>query len=329
MSGGIPRRPNGSIIGVSIIPTTALSAPGFWDKNEQASLASANLWQVVAPAGQVLFANGTATGTGGSSGTLSGMQYVYTWTAPNDVYNVSIVAIGAGGGGEQWTGGGPQLAGGGGGLAWANNIPVSPGNTYTVYTGRGGYISTSLTGGTSSFIGNSGYYVTATGGTAGTGGTYSSNVSSKGGGNGGAGAANTTWTSGGAGAGGAGGYNGNGGAGGGLNIAGSAADTGSGGGGGAGGGAGYGNVGEGGGGVGVFGITGVDGFGGGAGAVGGGGSGGGNGSGSTGGSYGGGGGGGVEIAYQTQASGTGGPGAVRIIWPCFSRAFPSTNTQNL
>jgi hypothetical protein len=42
---------------------------------------------------------------------------------------------GFGGGGGAWTG----LGGGGGGLGWKNNISVTPGNTYTVVVGVGGY----------------------------------------------------------------------------------------------------------------------------------------------------------------------------------------------
>jgi len=59
----------------------------------------------------------------------------YTWTAPAGVWRVSVVAVGGGGGGSyQWSGGG----GAGGGLAWANDIKVTPGVAYTVQAGGGG-----------------------------------------------------------------------------------------------------------------------------------------------------------------------------------------------
>ena len=56
----------------------------------------------------------------------------YSWTCPAGVTSVSAVCIGAGGGNnnQQWSGGG-----GGGALAWKNNIPVTPGQTYTVEVG--------------------------------------------------------------------------------------------------------------------------------------------------------------------------------------------------
>ena len=78
----------------------------------------------------------------------------YSWTAPSAVTSVSAVAIGAGGAGQdQWA----NPGGGGGGLGWKNNIPVTPGNTYTVYVGAGGTSTpssgaTQLLGGTSFFI---------------------------------------------------------------------------------------------------------------------------------------------------------------------------------
>ena len=58
-----------------------------------------------------------------------------SWTAPAGVWRVNVVAVGGGGGGSyQWSGGG----GAGGGLAWADNIRVTPGTTYTVQAGSGG-----------------------------------------------------------------------------------------------------------------------------------------------------------------------------------------------
>ena len=290
----------------------------------------------IVPVGQVLFTGGVATGTNGSSGTYNAgtNSYTHTWTAPANVYNVAVVAIGGGNGGQGWVGGGGQYGGAGGGLGWANNIPVVPGNTYTVYVGAGG--GPFQFGGNSIFTGESSIFVRGDGGVAGfpeIGGSYSSNATIKGGGNGGAPGISNNYTAGGAGGGGAGGYNGNGGTGGGNGIAGSAGTGGAGGG--AGGSSGYGNVGEGGGGVGVLGV-GTSGDGGAAEQVGLGGSGGANGSGSTGGAYGGGGGGGVENGFQSQAIGTGANGAVRIIWPSTRvlnglavRSFAATSGSNL
>jgi hypothetical protein len=56
----------------------------------------------------------------------------YTWVCPPEVYNVSVVCIGPGAVANALLnpGGGP-----GGALAWKNNIPVTPGNVYTVYNG--------------------------------------------------------------------------------------------------------------------------------------------------------------------------------------------------
>ena len=270
------------------------------------------------PLGQVLFTGGSVTGTGG--GTIgynaTNNAYTHTWTAPANVYSVSVVAVGGGGGGQNWVGGGGQLGGGGGGLGWANNIPVIPGQTYNVIAGAGGPSSSGV-GGNSSFTGESGIFITATGSSIQSiGGSYSSNATSKGGGNGGTGGISNNYQAGGAGGGGAGGYNGTGGTGGGTAGSGNNAQLNSGAGGGGGGRAGPVQSGFGGGGVSVFGI-GADGTGGAADQGGGGGSGGGTGSGfgGPGGSYGGGGGGGAEIAYQTQSVGSGANGAVRIIWP--------------
>lgn len=51
----------------------------------------------------------------------------YAWTAPAGVTSVSVVAVG---GGEF-----AQYAGNGSALAWKNNIPVTPGQSYTVVVG--------------------------------------------------------------------------------------------------------------------------------------------------------------------------------------------------
>lgn len=221
----------------------------------------------------------------------------YTWTAPEGVTSVSVVAVG-GGGVTSPTGGG------GGGLGWKNNIPVTPGTKYTVVVGGQGQ---------SSYFSQS-TLVAGLGGGLPVGGGFVGD----GGGNGGRGANGGTYNP--SGGGGAGGYTGNGGDG--APGGGTAGQGGGGGGGG-------GNSSYGGGGGGGVGLLG-QGANGAAGrteysAGGGGGSGG---SGGThtgyGGTYGGGGGGGGSGG----GSGSGGGGAVRIIWPGDARLFPSTRTGN-
>lgn len=63
-----------------------------------------------------------------------------TWTAPKNVFKVSVVCIGAGGRGgfgeNAGTGNGENnFGGGGGGLGWKNDIPVTPLQTYDVVIG--------------------------------------------------------------------------------------------------------------------------------------------------------------------------------------------------
>lgn len=254
----------------------------------------------------------------------------YTWVAPEGVTNVSVVCVGGGGGGGLSTTAG--AGGGGGGLGWKNNIAVIPGESYTVVVGTSGSYSfpasaTPNDGGDSYFIDlNTVAGKGGKGGPAGSancsgdtvGGTYVGD----GGGNGGTGGC-TGLTSTGGGGGGAGGYTGNGGAGGALS--GVDAQAGSGGGG-QGGEAVATSSGNGGGGVGVYG-QGSDGSGGALGGVGG--SGGTDGSSSgIGGKFGGGGAGKYETGTPTGVNGNGGVGAVRIIWPGNTRAFPTTNVFN-
>lgn len=119
----------------------------------------------------------------------------YTWVCPPGVSKISAVCVGAGGGGYgSWS----NNAGGGGGLGWKNNIPVTPGQSYTVVVGARGQRSSS-NGGDSYFIG-AGTVQGYGGKINGQGGTYSGD----GGGNGGSGSNYQ-------GAGGAGGYMGSGG----------------------------------------------------------------------------------------------------------------------
>jgi hypothetical protein len=74
----------------------------------------------------------------GGGGPFGQSQYTtpgtYTWVAPAGVCSVSAVAIGGGGSSTGYGSG----TGAGGGLAWKNNIPVTPGQSYTVFVGSGG-----------------------------------------------------------------------------------------------------------------------------------------------------------------------------------------------
>ena len=257
----------------------------------------------------------------------------YSFVCPPDVTSVSVVCIGGGGqsGSSEGT---DSVGGGGGGLGYKNNITVVPGNSYLVVVGEGGKYDdahlSGMSGGDSYFISN-----TTVSGLGGKGGTTYGNAGAgggyvgDGGGNGGAGGAANSLQGGG---GGAGGYSGNGGDG--LSSASGSSGAGSGG-------AGGGGYKAGGGGVGVLGI-GTTGAASSSGTIGKGGSGGAdsiirsetisyiNNAGvatetsfmlarGIGGAYGGG--GGSCVLY-----GNGADGAVRIIWPGDSRAFPSTNT---
>lgn len=265
----------------------------------------------------------------------------YSWTCPAGVNFVNALCIGGGGSGFFGTVG--AAGGGGGGLAWANNIPVTPGNSYTITVGAGGTSTTAGTAGTAG--GNSLFIDTSTcvgygGGRAtsatsfGAGGSYFPNGGA--GGSGGIGYNSPTYDIG-AGGGGAGGYTGSGGTGGTYGNSGGAGAGGAGGGGSGGNNIATGGVawnGGGGGGTGPYG-SGANG----AGGVyqtttttpqiqGGGGSGG---SGGLRVGYGatfGGGGGGCGNDYGSASNVAGAGGCVRLIWGP-SRAFPSTNTGDL
>ena len=273
----------------------------------------------------------------------------FTWTAPAGVTSVSVVAVGGGGGGASGydSGAGGNLAnfdapgGGGGGLGWKNNIPVVPGQSYTVQVGAGGGDGTTGGDGGDSWFINS---ITVAG-LGGAGGNYTETSTPGGsyvGDGGGVGGEAGNWIGNqnayavGSGGGGAGGYAGNGGAGhDGANV--HSEPTGGGGGGGY---SATNRFGGGGGGVGIYGLgaNGTRGIGVDAsnnGQPGGGGSGGANGntgptSGTTsrGGAYGGGAGGVRSYSWRNIGEGEGGSGAVRIIWPGDQRQFPSTRTAN-
>lgn len=89
-----------------------------------------------------------------------------TWTVPTGVYSVNITMYGGGGGGDYSAA--DYTYGDGGSaapLTTHTNIPVTPGNTYSVSIGAGGSTSGG-NGGTSSFS-NDGAAVTASGGTGG------------------------------------------------------------------------------------------------------------------------------------------------------------------
>ena len=268
----------------------------------------------------------------------------YSWTAPAGVTSVSVVAVGGGGGGgSTWSSGG----GGGGGLGWKNNIPVTPGQSYTVVVGQGGE-STANAQNTGANLGGTSYFIstsTVAGFGAGRGGPNSSGGSETGayggsgwgggyqgdgGGRGGNGAYDGSWNYGGAGA---GGYSGRGADSYGGSSTGNAAPPGGGGGGGgwysstygvpAGGGVGIFGQGASGGAVGNQYFGGLGGSGGQQGR-------GGEGSGQSGfktinGGQFGGGGGGSGTSY---GGGWGGGGAVRIIWGT-GRAFPTSNVTEI
>jgi hypothetical protein len=61
----------------------------------------------------------------------------YTWIAPEYVDKVSVVAVGAGGGGLSRPTNNGGVGGAGGGLGWKNNISVIPKQSYTVTVGQG------------------------------------------------------------------------------------------------------------------------------------------------------------------------------------------------
>lgn len=262
----------------------------------------------------------------------------YSWVCPAGVTSVSVVCVGGGGGGARDASysGGP--GGAGGGLGYKNNISVTPGSSYTVVVGDGGYAGTSgyadgTDGGDSYFINST--TVKGGGGKGGQiafthGGSFPStdggDYVGDGGGNGGSNPSTASPKSGG---GGAGGYSGDGGNGGAGNSGGAAGS-----GGGAGGGGcnnaslgGY----AGGGGVGILG----EGTSGGASGTTQGGRGGSDGEdaknlvsagfGTDGARFGGGGGGCGPSTYNFNGSGS--SGVVRIVWPGDSRSFPSTDVD--
>ena len=120
----------------------------------------------------------------------------YTWTCPANVYSVHALCVG-GGAKPIATG----VGGGGGGLGWKNNIPVTPGQSYSLMVGRGGEANSNAH---SWFVSTS--TVIGRGGSGKNGGGFQGD----GGGSGGSGTSGSAFGDSGNG-GGAGGYSGNGG----------------------------------------------------------------------------------------------------------------------
>jgi hypothetical protein len=332
---------SGSAVTVSLRPPSTAYIANTWGN----PLIIGNVLAVNSPNYQGYTTGSTVTTLPGGAGeALFTNPGVYTWRAPIGVTSVHAVAVGGGGAGgaAYWAGGG----GGGGGLGWKNNIPIVPGNNYTVVVGAGGVGVSAAAGGQGTNGGDS-YFINSStvagfGGTAGIGTASNTNTSyaggiggsfaGDGGGRGGdGGSSNSDYPGGG---GGAGGYSGTGGRGGSQN---SGSFTGGLGGGSAGGAHDRSN-----------GSAGSSGSGGGTGLLGSGNSGSLSGQGGSNGSNGsplftvggasntggfpGGGGGGQSNDAKTTPGCNGGHGAVRLIWSGSSginRAFPNTNTDTI
>jgi hypothetical protein len=250
---------------------------------------------------------------------ISATNNSYNWICPAFINNVSVVAVGSGSSYESH-GSCPTTiygySGSGGGLSYKNNIPVTPGVTYTItissgstgessFTNNGIYLCAATPGWIETYFSNVNYYIPHRG----LGGGTILGAANDGGGNGGLGATETLDTTKDNGGGGAGGYSGNGGNGANTisNSAATAAAVNSGAGGG-------GSNGYPGGGVSIYG-KGPDG------AVN---------SSNTNASfmiYGGGAAGATESSCVVNYYPSG-PGAVRIVWSsAITRAFPSTNVS--
>mgnify|MGYP001024991733 FL=1 len=274
--------------------------------------------------------SGEQVTTAAPGGVLFEDTGVHSWTVPANVYSVSVVCIGPGGGRYQPATSSIRSSGGGGGLGWANDIAVTPGETIQVQVGAapttnvGGYGTNSYFKDTSTCVGYSGQNASSET-TPGVGGTYVGD----GGGNGGNGGAGRF-----SGGGGAGGYSGAGGVGAKGNLSSDPRIGGSGSGGAGGGGGGW--LAGSGGGVGIYGEgasgTGGDGSSNNGNSGGHGGSGGGDGgsytntTSSTASKYGGAAGYAVGSLWQSNTAGQGADGAVRVVWGT-GRSFPSTNVD--
>lgn len=273
---------------------------------------------------------GTAPATGGEAyWTQSSAGQTKSWTVPAECNSISVVCIGGGGTGYiqgAGRGGSPRSSGGGGGgLAYKNNISVTPGSTVTVRIGSRGPSDSQP--GQPSWIQYGGtQYATGGGGNGGSANSNTAGGSPSGTRNGGSTGGTAGHGNSNDGGGGAAGYSGTGGG---------VSQSPSGGAGGRG--HGDGNVCSGAGGVGLFG-QGATGSNSGSSATGAtGGSpdtigGGQNGTSANGsvhsGDAGNFGGGGAHDDQSSQAKLVyGGYGGVRIIWPGDTRSFPSTNTD--
>lgn len=73
----------------------------------------------------------------------------YSWTVPTGITSVSVLTIGAGGGGRASQGSASNAAGGGGGgdLRYYNTLAVTPGEVLTIIVGAGGTAGVSPTAG--------------------------------------------------------------------------------------------------------------------------------------------------------------------------------------
>jgi len=78
------------------------------------------------PRGNAFYA-GNATGSG---------ETTYTFVVPSNVYSISYVVISSGESGYVQTAANISLGGAGGGLAYRNNVPVTPGESVTVVVGN-------------------------------------------------------------------------------------------------------------------------------------------------------------------------------------------------
>ena len=347
----------------TITPSTTESDAGSFsvtfsasDGSQAATSASDFTLQFAALASSVLF---SSVNNISNVSHVDGGQNTVSWTVPSGVSSISAVVVGAGGGG-----GGNRIYGGGGGagggLAWKNNISVTPGEVLTVKIGKmaSGFLGGSdhsgnargTNGGASEILRGSTILIKASGGNGGSGGgssvwnnpTGGAKVVGGGGGSGGVGGRHDSNNGGGGG--GAGGYSGNGGQG--SDAQPDTNNNANGSGGGGGGGAlrrdvnPYANRTKNyGGGVGLYGqgSNGLQGINNGAGTLmGGGGSGGVDGvaidssTGSSAWNYSGGlygGGGGSKDDSESGEGGYGGAGGVRILWGD-GRSFPSTNVDN-
>ena len=94
----------------------------------------------------------------------------YSWVCPAGVTSVSVVCIGGGAGDA----GGNDNSFTGGGLGWKNNIPVTPGNSYTVVVGAGGAVG--WQGGANLNNGGDSYFINLSTVKGGGGGGYGSGV---------------------------------------------------------------------------------------------------------------------------------------------------------